>query len=139
MDNFKKQLFGYSMKEVENYFAELEDQHRTDLLQKESELSKINEKINELEIKNNNLAQELEALNEKKNDFINHMNSRIDKIEKFVNNKQAESDKIKQVALQELTKKRNELAKLQSSIKEFKKDLAYIKNRRMLNSELFRP
>jgi|GEM_PF-7105668 len=137
MNNFKTQLLGYSKKQVEEYFAGLEDQHKNALSQKELELSKINEKIKQITMENNNLTQELDALTKKKIEFINHMNDRIGKIEKFVNNKLTESEKAKKAALEELISKRYELTKAQSCIKEFKKDLTYIKNRRILAGELF--
>ncbi|MDF2614531.1 MAG: hypothetical protein K0S71_2317 [Clostridia bacterium] len=136
MNNSKKKLLGYSVKQVKEYFNELEKKHHMSLLQKELELSEINKKINELAIENKNLTEELDALNRKKNDFINHVNSRIDKIERFVNNKQAESTAIKQSAIEDLMLKRAELAKAQDRIKELKKDLSYIKNRRKLTDEL---
>jgi len=129
MNYFKKQLFGYSINEVERYFTDLECKHQTLLSQKESELNLIREKINHLQVENNNLFQELDALNKKKANFMNHVNNRVEEIENLVNNKQTESQEIKKAAIQKLTIKKSELTKVQNCLKEFKNDLTYIKYR----------
>jgi len=129
MNYFKKQLFGYSINEVERYFTDLECNHKTLLSQKESELDLIREKINHLQVENNNLFQELDILNKKKANFMNYVNNRVEEIENLVNNKHTESQELKKAAIQKLTIKKNELTNVQNCLKEFKNDLTYIKYR----------
>lgn len=137
MNYFRRRLFGYSMNEVERYFADLESEHGAFVSQKQSELNLIKEKIDQLTTENNNLTQELDALNKTKESLINYTNDKIHEMESFVDNKQAESKEVRQQAIEKLMKKREELVEIQNCTIELKKDLSYIKYRLRQGEKIF--
>jgi len=131
MNYIKNQVFGYSKKEVQKHFKDLENQHQALLSQKKSELNILIKKTNKLLAEYNSLTQELNDINKKRDQFMYYVNNRIAEIENLVNNKQEEYQEAKQKSLHNLISKKTELEEVQKCIKEFKNDLTYIKYRQI--------
>ena len=137
MAHFNTNIFGYNKEEVEKYFFRLESQHISILSQKKLELNLVRNKINQLHEENNKISYAIEQENRKKADYLNYMNQELSAIDSSLKKKQEEANEEKLAALEELKRKKTGLQKEQQYIKQMKKELNTINNKKRLLDQLY--
>jgi len=136
VDKFNNAFIGYSKNEVREFLEDLERKHEDYINMKKRELDELKDKVNDVENENRNLQKEIDNKKLVREDFFSKLDEEISKIDNLVSAKKKESNYKTDLAIEKLIKKRNDLVRIQSYLKELYEQLGYISENSSLVEKL---